>query len=206
MARSADALEDVAQRCRSFGVTVATECVDFRDPAAIAPAIARLQQQGGTPSVVINNAGAALTAPLSEVSLEQWQWLMQLNVTSVFQVCQAVLPGLRAQGGGLIVNISSHAARSAFPGWGAYCTSKAAVQALTRCFAEDERQHGIRLSTLTLGAVDTPLWDTPTVQADFDRCAMLPVAKVADTLLHIAQQPPQLLLEDITLMPAAGAL
>jgi hypothetical protein len=51
-----------------------------------------------------------------------------------------------------------------------------------------------------------PLWDTPTVQADFDRCAMLPVAKVADTLLHIAQQPPQLLLEDITLMPAAGAL
>ena len=54
--------------------------------------------------------------------------------------------------------------------------------------------------------MDTPLWDTPTVQADFDRCAMLPVAKVADTLLHIAQQPPQLLLEDITLMPAAGAL
>ena len=43
--------------------------------------------------MVINNAGAALTAPLSEVSLEQWQWLMQLNVTSVFQVCQAVLPG-----------------------------------------------------------------------------------------------------------------
>ena len=131
---------------------------------------------------------------------------MQLNVTSVFQVCQAVLPGLRARGGGLIVNISSHAARSAFPSWGAYCTSKAAVQALTRCLAEDERQHGIRFSTLTLGAVDTPLWDTPTVQADFDRCAMLPVAKVADTLLHIAQQPPQLLLEDITLMPAAGAL
>ena len=112
MARSADALEDVAQRCRSFGVSVATECVDFSDPAAIAPAIARLQQQEGTPAVVINNAGAALTASLSEVSLEQWQWLMQLNVTSVFQVCQAVLPGLRAQGGGLIVNISSHAARA----------------------------------------------------------------------------------------------
>ena len=143
MARSADALESVAQHCRAFGVSVATECADFSDPSAIAPAIARLQQQEGTPAVVINNAGAALTAPLSEVSLEQWQWLMQLNVTSVFQVCQAVLPGLRAQGGGLIVNISSHAARSAFPGWGAYCTSKAAVQALTRCFAEDERQHGI---------------------------------------------------------------
>ena len=132
MARTADALDDVAQRCRSFGVSVSTECIDFSDPTAIAPAIARLQQQEGTPAVVINNAGAALTAPLSEVSLEQWQWLMQLNVTSVFQVCQAVLPGLRARGGGLIVNISSHAARSAFPGWGPYCTSKTAVQALPR--------------------------------------------------------------------------
>ena len=97
LARTADALDDVAQRCRSFGVSVSTECIDFSDPTAIAPAIARLQQQEGTPAVVINNAGAALTAPLSEVSLEQWQWLMQLNVTSVFQVCQAVLPGLRAR-------------------------------------------------------------------------------------------------------------
>ena len=67
-------------------MSVSTECIDFSDPTAIAPAIARLQQQEGTPAVVINNAGAALTAPLSEVSLEQWQWLMQLNVTSVFQV------------------------------------------------------------------------------------------------------------------------
>ena len=49
-------------------------------------------------------------------------------------------------------------------------------------------------------------WDTPTVQADFDRCAMLPVTRVAETLLQMAQQPHQLLLEDITLMPAAGAL
>ena len=155
---------------------------------------------------LINNAGAGLTAPLAEVSLEQWQWLLQLNLTSVFQVCSALLPGLRAAGGGLIINISSHAARSAFPGWGAYCTSKAALQAFSRCLAEDERSNGIRVSTLTLGAVNSPLWDTPTVQADFDRCAMLPVTRVAETLLQMAQQPHQLLLEDITLMPAAGAL
>tara|TARA_B100001939_G_scaffold172968_2_gene149007 strand:- start:1112 stop:1825 length:714 start_codon:yes stop_codon:yes gene_type:complete len=206
VARSADDLESTAQACRAHGVVVHTICVDLSDPAAIPAAIAELQQQGGTPEVVINNAGAGLTAPLAEVSLEQWQWLLQLNLTSVFQVCSALLPALRSAGGGLIINISSHAARSAFPGWGAYCTSKAALQAFSRCLAEDERSNGIRVSTLTLGAVNSPLWDTPTVQADFDRCAMLPVTRVAETLLQMAQQPHQLLLEDITLMPAAGAL
>ena len=206
LARNADQLEAVATSCRSKGVMVSTTTADLSDSSAISEAISALQDQGGCPDVVINNAGAALTAPLADVSLEQWQWLFQLNVTSVFQVCQAVLPGLRARGGGLIINISSHAARNAFPTWGVYCTTKAALEAFTRCLAEEERSHGIRATTLTLGSVDTPLYDTPTVQADFDRCAMLPVAQVADTLLHIAQQPRQLLLEDLTLMPAAGAL
>ena len=151
VARSADDLESTAQACRAHGVVVHTICVDLSDPAAIPAAIAELQQQGGTPEVVINNAGAGLTAPLAEVSLEQWQWLLQLNLTSVFQVCSALLPALRSAGGGLIINISSHAARSAFPGWGAYCTSKAALQAFSRCLAEDERSNGIRVSTLTLG-------------------------------------------------------
>jgi NAD(P)-dependent dehydrogenase (short-subunit alcohol dehydrogenase family) len=155
--------------------------------------------------VLINNAGAALTAPLAGTSLEQWQWLLQLNLTSVFQLCNALLPGLRAQGGGLIINISSHAARKTFAGWGAYSTTKAALAAFSRCLAEEEGSHGIRVSTLTLGSVNTPLWDSPTVQAAFDRQAMLTQEMVANTLLQMAQTPPQLLLEDLTLMPASGA-
>jgi short-subunit dehydrogenase len=71
--------------------------------------------------------------------------------------------------------------------------------------AEEEGSHGIRVSTLTLGSVNTPLWDSPTVQAAFDRQAMLTQEMVANTLLQMAQTPPQLLLEDLTLMPASGA-
>jgi NAD(P)-dependent dehydrogenase (short-subunit alcohol dehydrogenase family) len=104
-------------------------------------------------------------------------------------VCSTLLPQLRRKGGGLIINVSSHAARKAFPGWGAYCTSKAALEAFSRCLAEEERCHGIRVSTLTLGSVDSSLWDSPTVRADFDRRAMLPTDRVADTLLQIAQHP-----------------
>jgi NAD(P)-dependent dehydrogenase (short-subunit alcohol dehydrogenase family) len=136
--------------------------------------------------------------------LERWQWLMQLNLTSVFQVCQALLPSLR-QGGGRIINVSSHAARHAFPDWGAYCVSKAALASFSRCLAEEERAHGIRVSTLTLGSVNTPLWDSETVDSSFDRRAMLTPARVAETLLFLAQRPLQESVDDLTLMPAAGA-
>jgi NAD(P)-dependent dehydrogenase (short-subunit alcohol dehydrogenase family) len=206
LARSSDDLDAVAASCRAQGISVACTTADLGDAARVAPAIHSLLEQAGCPDLVINNAGAGLTAALAETSLEQWQWLLQLNLTSIFQVCSTLLPQLRRKGGGLIINVSSHAARKAFPGWGAYCTSKAALEAFSRCLAEEERCHGIRVSTLTLGSVDSSLWDSPTVRADFDRRAMLPTDRVADTLLQIAQHPPQLLLEDLTLMPASGAL
>jgi len=154
--------------------------------------------------VVINNAGAAYTGGLAGMPLELWQWLFQLNLTSVFQVCQAVLPGLRERGGH-IINVSSHAARNAFPDWGAYCASKAALASFSRCLAEEERSNGIRVSTLTLGAVNTPLWDSETVHSSFDRRAMLSVERAAEALLSLAQQPASQIVEDLTLMPAAGA-
>ena len=205
VARPSAELEAVATDCRSASVDVSTAGVDLADPTQVSSGLQQLVDAAGVPSVVINNAGAGLTSALGATSLEQWQWLFQLNLTSVFQICNALLPALRSQGGGLIVNISSHAASKTFAGWGAYSASKAALAAFSRCLAEEEGTHGIRVSTLTLGSVNTPLWDSPTVQANFDRGAMLSSELVAETLLQIAQTPPQLLLEDLTLIPATGA-
>lgn len=210
LARSLGPLDALAAELRSLGRQVHTAGVDLADPQAIAPAVAELCQRGLRPTVVINNAGAAWTGPLETMPLERWQWLMQLNLTSVFQICQAVLPQLRGsaeegRAGGLIINVSSHAARQAFSDWGAYCTSKAALQAFSRCLAEEERAHGVRVCTLTLGSVNTPLWDSETVASGFDRRAMLPADQAAAALLVLAQQPPTQVVEDLTLMPAAGA-
>ena len=205
LARSSEALEALAAELRQAGRQVETCSVDLAKPEQIAPALQDLLGRGLTPTVLINNAGAAYTGSLAEMPLERWQWLLQLNLTSVFQVCQAVLPALREQGGH-IINVSSHAARNAFPDWGAYCTSKAALASFSRCLAEEERQHGIRVSTLTLGAVNTPLWDSETVHSSFDRRAMLSPERVAEALLSLAQQPSSQIVEDATLMPAAGVL
>ena len=203
-ARSAGQLEQLSNQLSSKGVSVASAAIDLTQPDGIAAAMAGLLQQGETPSVLINNAGAAYTGDLLAMPIERWQWLLQLNVTSVMQVCSAVVPAMR-ENGGLVINISSHAARNAFPQWGAYCVSKAALASFTRCLAEEERSNGIRACTLTLGAVNTPLWDAETVQSDFDRRAMLSVDQAAETLANLAMQPSNQLIEDLTLMPAAGA-
>ncbi|MFM7086661.1 MAG: SDR family oxidoreductase [Cyanobium sp.] len=211
VARSAPALEDLAEELRLLGRQVQVASLDLADPAAVEPGIADLCARGLVPDVVINNAGAAWTGPLAAMPTESWQWLLQLNLTSVFQVCRVVVPLLRRpaadpdRGGGLIINVSSHAARNAFPDWGAYCASKAALQAFSRCLAEEERAHGVRVCTLTLGSVNTPLWDSETVVSSFDRRAMLPAAQAAEALLVLAQQPSTQVVEDLTLMPTAGA-
>lgn len=203
-ARSGDQLEELAVQLRSSGRTVATAAVDLTNPSDIEPAFANLMSKGDVPSVLINNAGAAYTGDLLAMPFEHWQWLLQLNLTSVMQVCSAVVPSMRSQGG-LVINVSSHAARNAFPQWGAYCITKAALASFTRCLAEEERGHGIRACTLTLGAVNTPLWDAETVQSDFDRRAMLSADQAAEALVNLAEQPSNQVIEDLTLMPAAGA-
>ncbi|MEB3242636.1 MAG: SDR family oxidoreductase [Cyanobacteriota bacterium] len=205
VARSSAEFTTLVQDLRSANCRVEMAEFDLCDSSRIGPGLSELCCRGLEPTVVINNAGCAWTGPLAEMPLEQWQRLIQLNFTSVFQVCQAVLPFLRKAKGGLIVNVSSHAARHAFPGWGAYCASKAALASFSRCLAEEERVHGIRVSTLTLGSVNTPLWDSETVQASFDRRAMLSADQVARTLLYLAEQPHHQVVEDLTLMPAVGA-
>ena len=205
MSRSGDQLEELATQCRAQGVEVSCQSLDLTDASSIAAGVAELLQQGQAPSVLINNAGAAYTGDLLAMPLERWQWLLQLNLTSVMQVCAAAVPAMRDNGGGLVINISSHAARNAFPQWGAYCVTKAALASFTRCLAEEERSHGIRACTLTLGAVNTPLWDAETVQSDFDRRAMLSVDQAADALVSLVEQPTNQVIEDLTLMPAAGA-
>ena len=199
-----DQLESVATEFRSHGVSIAVAALDLTDQKSVVPTLQSLLSGNEPPKLLINNAGAAYTGDLVSMPLERWNWLIQLNLTSVMQVCSVVVPAMRAAGG-LVINVSSHAAKNAFPQWGAYCISKAALTSFSRCLAEEERAQGIRACTLTLGAVNTPLWDAESVHSDFDRRAMLSVDQAADALVYLAEQPTNQVIEDLTLMPSAGA-
>ncbi len=158
----------------------------------------------GCPSVLINNAGSAFNGNLVEMNLKKWQEIIQINLTSIFQLCSLIVPQMR-KNGGLIINVSSHASYNAFPEWGAYCVSKSALAMFTKCLREEERSNSIRACTITLGSVNTPLWDSESIKSDFDRSSMLSSTKVSNTILYIAQQPESQLIEDLTLMPSGGA-
>jgi len=203
-ARSGDQLDALCGQLAGDGRSVVCEPLDLLDSEAIAPAMQRLLRRGDAPAVLINNAGVAYTGDLLAMPIDRWQWLMQLNLTSVMQICSAVVPVMRPAGG-LVINVSSHAARHAFPQWGAYCVSKAALASFTRCLAEEERRHHVRACTLTLGSVNSPMWDEESVQSDFDRRAMLSLDQAANALVHLAEQPTNQVIEDLTLMPAIGA-
>ncbi len=206
LARPSSQFDDLISELGSQPIRVDHRTLDLTDVESIGPILGEFANHAPCPDLLINNAGMASTGQLVTMPLQRWQALLDLNLTAVFQVCQALIPRMRAKGGGQIINVSSHAAHNAFPDWGGYCVSKAGLAAFSRCLAVEERAHGIRVSTLTLGAVNTPLWDSETVDSSFDRRAMLDPGRAAEALLYLAQQPATQVVEDLTLMPAAGAL
>tara|TARA_Y100001968_G_scaffold176814_1_gene161990 strand:- start:5090 stop:5797 length:708 start_codon:yes stop_codon:yes gene_type:complete len=205
ISRSENDLENLSKELCNKKIKVFYKSIDLGKSEEIPKGITELMGFGLVPEVVINNAGVAWTGDLLSMPLEKWQWIIQLNLTSIFQVCSEVVPFMRKKGG-LVINISSHASRNSFPQWGAYCVSKAALSSFTKCLAEEERENFIRACTLTLGSVNSSLWDSDTVGMQFDRELMLSVTQVASELLRLASQPKNQVIEDITLMPASGAL
>ena len=203
LARDLEMLKILRDELSNTGSTINLVECDLSSANEIDNSINESIEKYGCPSVLINNAGCAFNGNLVEMPLTKWQEIIQINLTSVFQICSLIVPQMR-KNGGLIINVSSHASNNAFPQWGAYCVSKSALAMFTKCLREEERSNSIRACTITLGSVNTPLWDSESIKSDFDRTSMLSSTKVSNTILYIAEQPESQLIEDLTLMPAGG--
>lgn len=206
VARSQSKLEALAAELSQLGVEVKPYVIDLSQVNTLKKSLQDLADDFGPINILVNNAGMGYTGALADMPLADWQQLMDLNLTSVFLTMQAVIPGMRAQSRGTIINVASIAAHNAFPSWGAYSASKAGLITLGRVLSAEESEHGIRVMTVSPGAVNTPIWDTETVQADFDRSQMLTPAIVAQSILHTVQLPDSAVIDEITLMPSGGAL
>lgn len=204
VSRSQSKLDAVAQAARSLGVDAQTYAMDLADVNTVRSQLETLISKTSAIDILVNNAGMGYTGTLSETPLADWQRVIDLNLTSVFQCIQAVLPGMRSQKRGTIINVASIAAHQTFPNWGAYCVSKFGVLALSKTLAAEERAHGIRVVTISPGSVNTPIWDTETVQADFDRAAMLTPDIVGDAILQAATLNDRAVVEEMILMPNSG--
>lgn len=145
------------------GSAVSYRC-DVRDSASVEDAFSRIRQTHGTVGVLINNAGTMGRWPISvsEATEQDWHCIFETNVKSAFLCCRQVLPYMRQEGKGAIVNIGSELAIVAAKGSALYCASKAAIVHFTRALAVDEAKHGILVNCICPGPVDTKLLD-PTV-------------------------------------------
>ncbi|MEN9224917.1 MAG: SDR family oxidoreductase [Thermostichus sp. HHBFW_bins_43] len=204
VARSRDDLLAVQAQIQAEGGKAEVFPIDLADLSALPQQLQALLDRFGSCDVLVNNAGMAYVGPLATLPLSDWQRVLDLNLTAAFLCTQAVLPGMRRQRAGVIVNVISIAGKRAFPNWGAYCASKFGLMGFSQALAEEERQHGIRVTSLCPGAVDTPIWDTDTVAVDFDRSKMLAPEWVADLVAYILRLPAGAVVEDLTLMPTVG--
>ncbi|XTZ10941.1 MAG: SDR family oxidoreductase [cyanobacterium endosymbiont of Rhopalodia yunnanensis] len=206
ISRPSEQLKAVAKAAQEIGVLARAYGVDLCQLAEIPGKIRQIADSFGGIDIIVNNAGMGYTNPLADTSLSDWQKVMDLNLTSVFQCVRGILPQMRKQGHGTIINVSSIAAFNTFPKWGAYSVSKAGLAAFSRILAAEEQVNGIRIITINPGAVNTPIWDTETVQADLNRSAMLDPYTVAQTILQAALLPAEAVIEEMTILPSARTL
>lgn len=163
LARSAEELQAVADE--ASGETLVST-VDVRDPDAVDAAIEEVLEAFGGVDTVVNNAGVGLLSlgedgkRLGDVTPEEWNLVLETNLTGVFLVSRAVLPSMLEAGRGNVVNVSSGLGRRAAPKFGPYVASKFGLEGFTESLALDYEDDGINVNAVDPGGrVNTAFWD-----------------------------------------------
>lgn len=126
-----------------------------------------LETMGGV-DILLNNAGVIPRGTIVETSDDMWFTALDINLTAVFYLCREVIPNMRENGGGAIVNTSSAWGLYPGPGHLAYCTSKGALAAMTRNLGRDHAEDGIRVNAVCPNEVDTPMLRSGFVRRGID--------------------------------------
>jgi serine 3-dehydrogenase len=203
--RRADRLKKLVEE---FGTDkVFTLAFDMRKPAAIEAALATLPESFRNIDLLINNAGLALgTAPAQKADLEQWNQMIETNVTGLVTITHKVLPTLIAQKGA-VINISSVAASYPYPGGNVYGGTKAFVAQFSLGLRSDLHGTGVRVTSVEPGMAETEftLVRTGGNQTASDNLYKganpMTAANVAETLFWIATLPPHMNINRIEMMP-----
>ncbi len=158
--------------------------------------LARRIRAYGEPDILVNCAGEALLKPLAEITWDDWQRILAANLGTVFLTMREFLPGMMARGRGAIVNIASRAGLTGAPAASVYGSAKAGVVAFTRFWSKEARAHGVQLTVIAPGPMDTPMrWAaTP----GFDRNQVISPQAVADLVL-LAVSSPHLVYDDVVI-------
>ena len=183
-APAAEALRALAQR---EALALQTIEIDVTDDASVERAIAEIIETIGRLDVVVNNAGVSYSGPLEAFTLEQVRQQFEANVFSVLRVNRAVLPQMRKQGSGLLLQIGSIAGRLGMPYLGLYGATKFALEGLTESYRSELAPFGIDAAILEPGTFPTTISANRQVAADSERLALYQAAMKAFTAPFYAE-------------------
>jgi NADP-dependent 3-hydroxy acid dehydrogenase YdfG len=203
-ARSAAELEAAARDIVQAGGRALPVPTDVRQEAAVGGLVQRTLGEWGRIDVLVNAAGLATFAPVTDAKLDDWDQMLAVNLRGAVVCCRAVLPAMIARRRGTIVNVGSVVTSRVLTGSAGYTASKYGLLGFSRVLAEEMRAQGVRVGVLSAGATDTPLWDAmPGAPA---RERMLRPDQVAEAALLMAALDANATLEEVTLLPAGGIL
>jgi NADP-dependent 3-hydroxy acid dehydrogenase YdfG len=202
--RRKDALETVVAGIKARGGVAEVLQLDVSDADAVNRAAQHIVDTHGRIDLLVNSAGINVPKrSWADMETEGWDKLVQINLNGVLYCMRAVLPAMRAQKDGCIINVASWAGRhvSKMPG-PAYTSTKHAVLALTHSFNMDECVNGLRACCLSPGEVATPILNLrPVVPSAEEQARMLQPEDLGRTIAFVAGMPPRVCMNEILISP-----
>lgn len=197
LARNQEALEEVGGECRARKVSVECLAGELTDEKYVNAAIEGALEAFGAIDVLINNAGTSSQKAVQDADLQVWRDVMQLNFDAIVCLSRHILPGMIARQSGAIINISSLSGRNTSAGSAIYSASKHALNGFSGCLYEDVREHGIKVSTVMPGFVETDLTENMGLKAN----NMIQPGDIADCVEYVLSASAQCCPTEIVLRP-----
>ena len=200
-ARSENKLNAIAEEIQTKGGNCLVVPTDVSQPEQINNLKVRTLEYGDV-FVVINNAGLGNFCKIEDVTLEDWNRQLDINLRASFLVSQAFIPGMKQREKGMLVFMNSVAGKKGYPYSAAYVASKFGMRGLADSMREELRENNIKVISIHPGAVDTPFWDKTGV--NFPREEMLDTSTLAQSIMHAIQSPGNFTVEELVVRRTAG--
>lgn len=188
-----------AQQLSKTAGTISSVVCDVGDPDQVTQVLEQTLSRFGHLDILINNAGTDVTLPIGEMTLAHWERVQRTNLHGPFLLARAVTPHMIARGSGQIINITSTAAKRAWPNASAYHASKTGLLGLSHALHAELRPAGIKVTAVVVGGMATPfLLDR---FPDINRASLQDPANVALAICDLLALPRETVVAEITVLP-----